>query len=153
MCPHRAFSGHFSHTLDLLLSPHPLAHSHRSVALLCRPPHTPLLHCACTHGPLSPSAVRSMAAVELMSLQCSCELCLPASNSRHPLVCPRPLYFPLLAPTKLFVAQSCLHHHLPGLSLCPRHRSSDPEPSLEVTNLPLPLVPHFLPCCSCNRSS
>jgi hypothetical protein len=57
--PHRAFPGHSRHALDLLLSPCPLTHSPRSVALLCRPPRTPLSHCARAHGALPLSALTS----------------------------------------------------------------------------------------------
>jgi hypothetical protein len=70
-----------------------------------------------------------------------------------PLVCACSLYFPLLVLTGLLAVQPCLRRRRPGLSLCPRRRSSALEPSLEVTNLPMPLIPHFLPCCSHNRSS
>jgi hypothetical protein len=45
------------HTFDLLLSPHPLTHSPRSVALLCRPPRTPLSHSVHTCGAPPSSAV------------------------------------------------------------------------------------------------
>jgi hypothetical protein len=85
-------------------------------------------------------------------VRCPGELRLLTSNSRHPLVCPHPLYFPRFVLTGLLAMQPCLPHRQPGPSLCPCRRSNAPEPSLEVTNLPMPLIPHFLPCCSRNRS-
>jgi hypothetical protein len=54
--------------------------------------------------------------------------------------------------TGLLIAQPCLHHHRPRPSRCPRRFSSAPESSLEVTNPPMPLIPHLLTCCPCNRS-
>jgi hypothetical protein len=131
------------HAPNLLLSQHPLAHSPRLVALFCRPPGTPLSHCACTRGALSSSSS--------CRVHCPDELCLLASNTRHPLVCPQPLYFHLVMLTRLLVVQPCLRRRRPRFLLHPRHCSSTPEPSLEVTDLPVPLIPRFLPCCPHNR--
>jgi hypothetical protein len=57
--PRRAFLGHSPHAPDLLLSPHPLTHSPCLVALLCRPPRTPLSLCARARGAPPSSAVTS----------------------------------------------------------------------------------------------
>jgi hypothetical protein len=68
---------------------------------------------------------------------------------------------PRFAPSPLFLSarahwtstmqpESCCRR--PEASPHPCHRSKVPEPSLEVTNLPLPLISPFLPLCVRNRS-
>jgi hypothetical protein len=83
---------------------------------------------------------------------CPGELRLLVGNTRHPLVCPEPLYFPLFKVIGHLTAQLCLRCRRPRSSLRPRRCSSTLESSLEVTNLPMPLIPHLLPCCPSNCS-
>jgi hypothetical protein len=83
---------------------------------------------------------------------CSGKLRLLASDSRHPLVCPYPLYSPLLTLTGLSPCSRVAPHRRPGSPMCSCRRSSAPEPSLKVTHLPAPLFFLSLPCCSCNCS-
>jgi hypothetical protein len=134
-------------------SPHPLAHSPRSVA----PSADTLAPLSCTartlvelhRGPLSvPWPLSSFSRV-----CCLGGLCLLASNTRHPLVCPQPLCFARSMLTGLFIEQLELHRHRPKASLHPHWCSSDPESPLEVSKLSMPLISCVLPCCPCNRSS
>jgi hypothetical protein len=122
----------------------------RSIALPCRPPRTSLSHCARTRGASSSSVPRLSSSSYLV--RCPGEHRLLANNTRHPLVCPQPFYFPLFAITGLLITQSCIHRHRPRPSRCPRQFSNAPESSLEVTNPPMPLIPHLLFCCPLNRS-
>jgi hypothetical protein len=136
------------HTPDLLLSPHSLAHSPRSVAPQQTPSHLSLAPRA--HH--RPSRSVSWPLSNSCLVHCPGELRLLASNARHPLVCPQHLYFPQFALTRLLAAQPCLRRRRPRSSLRPRCCSSPPEPSLEVSNPPMPLISHLLPCCPRNRS-
>jgi hypothetical protein len=70
----------------------------------------------------------------------------------HPMVWPQSLYFPRFALTGLLTAQPSFCRRRPRSSRCPRRCSSALEPSLEVTNPPMPLISRFLPCCPRNRS-
>jgi hypothetical protein len=63
-CPRRAFPDHLATRPTSFLSPHPLTHSPRPVAPLCRP-HAPLPRTARARGAPSPSVVTS-------GLFCSC---------------------------------------------------------------------------------
>jgi hypothetical protein len=55
---------------------------------------------------------------------CLGELCLLASNTRHPLVCPKPLCFARSALIDLFTMQPELYRRRPKASIRPRHCSS-----------------------------
>jgi hypothetical protein len=140
------------HALTSFWSPHPLDHSPRSVAPLAEPlaplsrtARSPIELC---HGPPSVQWSSSSSCC----VRCSGEFRLLANNTRHPLVCPQPLYFPRFALTRLLTAQLSLRRHRPGSSWCPRCCSSALGPSLEVTNPPMPSISRLLPCCPRNRS-
>jgi hypothetical protein len=68
-----------------------------------------------------------------------------------PWFAPPPLFLSAHAQRTLAV-QPCRHRRRPRAPRCSRCRSSAPEPSLEVTHLPMPLVSLSLPCCSRNHS-
>jgi hypothetical protein len=134
-------------------SPHLLAHSPHSVAPsadtlapLSRTARTPVeLH----RGPPSvPWPLSSFSRV-----CCLGDLCLLASNTRHPLVCPQPHCFARSTLISLFTEQLELHRHGPKASLRPHCCSSAPESPLEVSKLSTPLISRVLPCCPRNRSS
>jgi hypothetical protein len=63
---------------------------------------------------------------------------------------PAPLFLSIRA-HRTFTMQPTLRRRRLGPSRCPHHRSSAPEPSLEVTNPPIPLISHLLHCCPRNR--
>jgi hypothetical protein len=89
----------------------------RGPVLVLRTPSSP--HCVCYPG----------------------EPRLVTSNPRDPSVCSLSLYFPQSMLTGLSSTPQSLRHRRPEASPCPRHCSSDPKPSLKVTNLPRPYFP------------
>jgi hypothetical protein len=102
--PCLAFPGHLLTRPTSFLSLHP---THSLYSPRSAPLHTPrtyLSHCSC---PWSTIAVRrDLGSVpqppsSSCRVHCPGELRLLASNSRHPLLCPHPHYFPLLALTEL----------------------------------------------------
>jgi hypothetical protein len=153
--PRRAFPSHLPTRPTSFLSPHP---THSLPSPISAPLQSSRTSLAPRAHPWSTIVVyRDLGSILRPSLsfcrvRCPGELRLLASNSRHPLVCPYPLYSPLLALTGLLAVQPCCRRRRPEPSLCSLRRSSNPEPSLEVTNLPIPLISHFLPCYSLNRS-
>jgi hypothetical protein len=109
--PRCVFLGHSPHVPDLLVSPHPLAHSPRSVALLRRPPRTPLSHCA---RRWSTTAVRRLFRDRRRAPIASIAPVSSASSlaTRDTLwFAPSPSIFPLFALTRLLAAQPCLRRH------------------------------------------
>jgi hypothetical protein len=146
--PRHAFLGHSPNAPDLLLET-TLTRSLPSLSSApSRPPCT--VHATVEHHRRPSSISRPLSSS--CRVHCPGELRLLTNNSRHPLVRPQPLYFPLFALTRLLVTQSCLRHRRPRPLLRPRRCSSALEPSLEVTNPPMPLIPHLLTYCPCNRS-
>jgi hypothetical protein len=142
-CPTPFLSPHHTHSLPLPSSA-PLHTSRTSPSHNSRPRSTITVRRDLRSVPRPPSS--------LCRVRCSSELRLLASNSRQPLVCPYPLYSPLLTLIGLLAMQPCCHRYRPGAPLCSRRRSSTLEPSLEVTHLSMPLISLSLPCCSRNSS-
>jgi hypothetical protein len=70
----------------------------------------------------------------------------PAMRDISPLVCTQTLGFSRSMLTDILPMQPKPRRRRPKVSLCPYRCSSATEFSLEVSNLLMPLVPHFLPC-------
>jgi hypothetical protein len=100
--PRRAFLGHLRTHPTSFLSPHPTHSLPSPSSALLQTPRTSASHSA---RPWSTIAVhRNLGPIPRPSssfrhAHCSGKLRLLASNSRHPLVCPYPLYSPLLTLT------------------------------------------------------
>jgi hypothetical protein len=152
--PCRAFPGHLRTHPTFFLSPHPTHSLPSPSSARLQTPRTSATH---STRPWSTVAVhRDLRPIprppsSLSCAHCSGKLRLLASDSRHPLVCPYPLYSPLLT--------------LTGLSLCSRVAPAvDPRPAVFSPSLkrsrvvsqgnPPPHAPNFpFPaCCSRNRS-
>jgi hypothetical protein len=133
----------------------PLTHSPPPVVPLCRAP-APASRLR-THPRSSTTVRHGLRPVPKPSSSprrvcCPGELCLNASNLGHPSIRPFPLYLSLLALTRLPHRAAQGHRCRPEASLCSRCHSSALEPSLKVTNLPMPLIPHSMPLCVHNCS-
>jgi hypothetical protein len=88
----------------------------------------------------------------LCPVPCHSEFCLAVSCSRHPSVCPSPLWFVRSALTGAILAQPAPRRRRPVVSLRLCRCSVAPALPLKVSNPHAPLIWSLLLCCSCDYS-